>query len=306
MYNDRKQERDLLQYTYFDRKLKKILPEKIYGKMILSFLLKNNPLSAFLYHLSGRCAWISYFYGKLQKTQKSRKKIQSFIEEFNVDSSEFQKQNFDSFNDFFIRKLKPETRPIRGDEKTVIMPADGRYLVFPDLSKSKGIWVKGQFFSLEKLLQDHALAQKYAKGSLAIIRLCPSDYHRFHFPFDCRVSEPQLMNGTLYSVNPLILKKNIEILAENKRMRTGLSSEIFGNVQMIEVGATNVGSIHQTYLPKTSIQKGEEKGYFSFGGSCILLLFEPNKIQFDQDLIEYSQKGIEVRGLWGDTLAQKI
>jgi phosphatidylserine decarboxylase len=184
------------------------------------------------------------------------------------------------------------------------LPADARYLVFPDIEKADGFWVKGKKFSLIELLQDKSLAERYKNGSMVISRLCPVDYHRFHFPCDCTPKESQLINGPLFSVNPIALKRNIEILSENKRVLTELNTTNFGNVLYIEVGATYVGSIVQTYIPGQSYAKGDEKGYFSFGGSCLILLFEPGKIVFDQDLINASLEKVEVRGLLGQSLGQ--
>ena len=139
---------------------------------------------------------------------------------------------------------------------------------------------------------------------MVIARLCPIDYHRFHFPFSCTPSKSTLLNGALFSVNPLALKKNIRIFSENKRSLTSLKTDKFGDVLFIEVGATCVGGIFQTYTPNQAVVKGQEKGYFSFGGSSLILLFEPGRIHFDADLIEASKKKIEIRGLLGQSMGR--
>ena len=139
-----------------------------------------------------------------------------------------------------------------------------------------------------------------------IARLCPTDYHRFHFSFNCIPDAPRLINGPLYSVNPIALKRNIQILSENKRVITVLNTKNFGSVLSVEVGATYVGSINQTFAPREHYAKGDEKGYFSFGGSTLVLLFEPGRIQFDQDLIDASKRKIEVRGLFGQSLGRAL
>lgn len=187
----------------------------------------------------------------------------------------------------------------------MILPADARYLVFPHLKTTETFWVKGQKLSLEQLLQSAPLARRYEEGSMVIARLCPVDYHRFHFPCDCIPQEPQEINGPLFSVNPIALRRNLSILAENKRVVTSLKTTHFGEILFIEIGATYVGTIHQTYTPGTPCLKGDEKGYFSFGGSSLILLFEPRTIQFDQDLLDYSAKTIEVRALLGQSLGRK-
>jgi len=139
---------------------------------------------------------------------------------------------------------------------------------------------------------------------MVISRLCPTDYHRFHFPCTCIPGKAKLINGPLFSVNPLALKKHIAILSENKRVLTPLETGLFGQALYIEVGATCVGSIKQTFTPSKPHEKGEEKGYFEFGGSCTILLFQPNTIQFDQDLIDASADYIETYAKMGTSLGR--
>lgn len=293
---------------YFDRKAKREDKEKVYGGSFLELLYGNGILSGcfsfFLRPLFAKVSLLSYIYGAIQKSRFSRCKIKPFIHTFELDTSEFldSVDSFNTFNDFFIRRLKPECRPVVTVENIAILPADARYLVFPNIDTADGFWVKGKKFCLRSLLQNEALAARYAGGAMVMARLCPTDYHRFHFPFRCIPEKPQLINGSLYSVNPIALKHNIEYLSENKRMLTKLRTEKFGSVLYIDIGATYVGSIHQTFVPGKSYAKGDEKGYFAFGGSCLILLFEPGKIVFDQDLVDISAKKMEVRGLLGQSL----
>lgn len=298
----------MTEIRYCDRKTGKEETEKVYGQFFLELLygrcLFFRFLSFFLLPLVAKVPFLSRLYGGFQKSRWSRFKVQPFIRDFHVDAAEFLDpvESFSSFNDFFIRRLKPGSRPIAADAHVAVLPADARYLVFPRVDSAEGIWVKGQHFSLTTLLQSSELSQRYAEGAMVIARLCPVDYHRFHFPCDCLPSEAKGVNGPLYSVNPMALKRNIAILSENKRMITQLHTERFGLVLYIEVGATYVGSIHQTYRPHHYQAKGSEKGYFSFGGSCLILLFEPNRIIFDSDLIDVSARKMEMKGLLGQSL----
>jgi phosphatidylserine decarboxylase len=289
---------------YIDRKTGEKKKEKIYGHFFLKLLYGDGFISEALVRGIAHFPLFSKWYGFMQRTAYSRRKVRPFIEEFNIDSSEFLEaiDAFKSFNDFFIRRLKPEARSLDKRDEVLIAPADARYLVFPDIDAVDGFWVKGKKFSLEELLQDAPLAKRYAKGAMAIARLCPVDYHRFHFPCDSMPSPARLINGPLYSVSPLALKKNISYLSENKRMITTLQTKQFGTILFIEVGATNVGAIHQTYTPNQACVKGEEKGYFSFGGSSLLLLFEKGGISFDADLIQASKEKIETLTLLGQSL----
>jgi phosphatidylserine decarboxylase len=289
--------------TYIDRVTQKKEKEVVYGDLALRLLYEKKWGALFL-PLFACFSFFSKWYGAKQKKKKSRKKILPFINKFQINEKEFVKDvhSFDSFNDFFIRRLKKEARPIATED--AICFADGRYLFFEKIDDVHRFFVKGKEFCLNELLQDDTLAAKFSGGSMAIARLAPMDYHRFHFPFDCLPGEPKIINGPLYSVNPIALRKNWRYLCENKRMITLLQSEMFGLCAYIEIGATFVGTITQTFTPKKAVQKGDEKGFFSFGGSCVILLFEPNRVIFDQDLLGASNELLEIKALMGQSLGR--
>lgn len=296
-----------MEITYIERDTGQKRVEKVYGHKVLSLLYGDGFLkglfSKAVLPLLAHIPLFSEFYGYLQKRSGSAKKIAPFIQAYGVDASEFAETDFASFNDFFIRKLKPDRRPIDRDPNVLAMPADGRYLVYPKFDQFA---VKGKEFSLREFLGNMAASNRYSDGSMAIVRLCPSDYHRFHFPCDGTPSKATLINGPLYSVNPMALRKRISILAENKRMITEIETERFGTVLYIEIGATSVGTIRQTYAPERVVKKGEEKGYFEFGGSCIVLLFEKGRVQFDVDLIKNTELGFETRANFGQSLGRAL
>lgn len=293
------------QITIIDRQTGEKSIEKVYGSSALKLLYGNDLVTkligAPLLHILIKHALFSKIYGYFQKSKSSRKKIKTFIKNFHIDTSEFllRVDQFESFNDFFIRKLRPEVRPICGQEDVAIIPADGRYLFYQNIDETTGFIVKDQKFHLETLLGNKDLSQKYVGGSMVLARLCPTDYHRYHFPVDCVAGDTKIINGWLYSVNPIALKKNIHIFTKNKRTLTELDSEIFGKVLFLEIGATSVGSINQTYIPHQTYLKGDEKGYFSFGASSLILLFEPKSIQFDADLLSATASGFEIKCLMG-------
>lgn len=288
----------------FDRFTKSIVEEPVYGKTTISFFYGSSFLSktvgAALCFLISRISWFSAFYGKLQKLPCSKRKIAPFITKFHVNAKEFQKSidEFTSFNDFFIRKLLEDARPIA--DAAAVLPADARYTIVPEISKAEFL-VKGRAFNLEEFLQDKALAKKFEQGSMIIARLCPLDYHRFHFPCDGIAGKPKPINGYLYSVNPIALYHNWKLLSENRRVLTLLETEAFDTVAMVEVGATCVGEIYQTFTPGQKVHRGDEKGYFSFGGSAMVLLFEKGKIQFSDDLLR-APSGMEILGKMGQRL----
>lgn len=285
---------------YINRTNGEIHQEKIYFEPALRFLY-GSPIGKICSKLLASFPFFSKFYGWWQTFPLTKRKIKPFVKKFNLDPLEFEKplEEYSSFNDFFTRKLKPSARPLSNG---LVLPADGRYLFFQNIEKCEGFFVKGKKFSLDMLLNNEQLAQKYRRGSLVLARLCPTDYHRFHFPCDCIPGSPVLINGPLYSVNPIALKQKIEFLAENKRMITHLRTKQYGEILYIEIGATNVGSIQQTYTPNQSYKKGEEKGFFSFGGSSIILLFQEGKIQIERNLLKNSEKKIETLCQFGQSI----
>ncbi len=296
--------------VYIDRQTGQKQIEKVYKGRALHLLYGSSWLSQFLrpWLLPSltQWPWFSRFYGHLQKRPSSVRKIQPFIEKFEVDSSEFLDPipHYRSFNDFFIRRLKPEARPIDPDPRVAVMPADGRYYFYANIDQCPGFIVKGQKFELEVLLGQASLAKEFQGGSMVLARLCPSDYHRFHFPCDCLPGATKLMNGYLYSVNPVAVKRNIQILTQNKRTLCELHTSLFGRVLYMEIGATNVGSIQETYPPGQWQPKGAEKGYFEFGGSALILLFAKNTIAFDRDLLAATEQGFEMRCLLGQSMGR--
>ncbi len=295
---------------YIDRQSGKVEEEKVYGRAALKLLYGNDWISKLLgpilLHILVKYPFFSAWYGRWQASPSSKKKIKPFIRNFGVDSSEFCEDisQYNSFNDFFIRKLKSEARPLAQADRAII-PADGRYLFYSDLSKTDGFIVKGEKFDLASLLEDQELAAHYEHGTMIIARLCPSDYHRYHFPCDCIPSETRTINGWLYSVNPVAIKKDIQIFTKNKRTVCTLATPLHGRVLFLEIGATNVGSIHQTYRPNSLHKKGAEKGYFSFGASSLILLFEPKQIHLDQDLLDATQRGLEIKCLMGQSMGER-
>jgi len=308
---------------YFDRYARTVKTEQIFGEKWLRFAYEN-PVGRFCVWALARRAVFSRWYGwrasagagrtdgnsflysfiRVLRGGDSSLRILPFIERYGLDVDEFAKSPFDykTFNEFFYRQLKPGARPIVAGERVAAFPADGRHLAFPNVDTAAGFYVKGTKFTLAALLGDEALAQKFAGGAMLISRLCPVDYHRFHFPVGGTAGEPRLINGWLYSVSPVALRRNVGYLVENKRMITLIESPMFGAVAMIEVGATNVGSIIQGFVPGREMAKGDEKGMFAFGGSCVITLFGRGRIEFDADLVTSSAEQLEVYAKMGDRL----
>jgi len=280
-----------------DRKTKKVIEETVYGNDVLRFIYKQTPFSKFLCAIIAKCPLFSYLFGLWSKLSFSRSHIEPFVKKFGVNLEESEREEFPTFNDFFIRTLKKNVRPIA--KAALIAPADGRYFVYENIKAHQEIFVKGKGLAIAKLFKG---ADRYFGGTLVMARLAPPDYHRFHSPVDCIPSPPKLVGGYLYSVNPIALRQNIDYITENKRTVIELKTELLGNVAFIAVGATNVGSMQFTYSPQKPLKKGDEIGYFAFGASMVLLLIEPNRVQLSQDLIENTQSKRETVCRMGESL----
>jgi phosphatidylserine decarboxylase len=286
---------------YYERESGQIKTEKVAGEKWLVWLYYNPIGEATLWVFAKR-KLVSSIYGNMMDRTSSAKKIHPFIEDFDIDMSVAQKQEFSNFNDFFTRKLKDDARPIDISSNVVVSPADGKIFAYADISNSYFI-IKGYRFDVSSFLDNPDLAQKYHDGALLIIRLAPVDYHRFHFPISGNLSQNKKIEGDYYSVNPFALRKKTEILCLNKREYAVISNPLFGDVIMAEVGATMVGSIKQTFKG-SFVNKGEEKGYFNFGGSTVVLLFEKSKIHIDEDLLINTAKGYETTVKMGERIGE--
>lgn len=288
---------------YFNRYTGQVEEEQIYGERALRFAYQTPPGRLALAWAVKRI-WFSRWYGNRMDRWKTSLMIKPFIKKYGLDPEEFAlpPSKYHTFNEFFYRKLKPEARPIDSDPKSVVFPADGRHLGFQKLSEVASVFVKGQRFDLPALLGSHELAEKYAEGTLVLSRLCPVDYHRFHFCTGGTPVSPKLINGPLYSVSPIALRRNLSYLWQNKRVLTVMRTSSLGEVIQMEIGATNVGSIVQTAIPYQPIAKGTEKGYFRFGGSSTITIFEPGKIILAPDLLKQSAQQRELYARFGDAM----
>ena len=293
-----------LPIKYFNRYSGTICTERIYGDRWLRWVY-GNPLGRIGLWAFFRRSLFSRWYGWRMSSASSRSRIDPFIRTFSVDPDEFLEpvSAYDSFNAFFMRRLKPEARPIASDVNETIFPADGRHMGFSDVSALNAVYAKGQSFKLARLFGSTEKASPYENGSVVISRLCPVDYHRFHFTVEGKASAPTLINGCLQSVNPIALRRNLSILWENKRYLSFVESEVFGRVASLEIGATCVGSVQYQQTSLYDVGKGDEKGWFSFGGSMTMTFFEKDAVRLASDLLTHSAEGREIYARMGDVMA---
>ena len=242
---------------------------------------------------------LSFKQGRKYDDPASTSQIAGFINFHQLDMGEvlLPTHEFKNFNEFFYRKLKPTARPCSApdDSHIIVSPADCRSVVFNRMEEAQRIWVKGREFSTERLLGNAYPndAKRYRNGSLGIMRLAPQDYHRFHIPVDGIMGEPKLIEGEYYTVNPMAIRSALDVYGENIRVCVPIDSVSHGRVMVVCVGAMMVGSTVITRKPGERVKRAEELGYFKFGGSTLLLLFEPGVMKFDDDLVANSNGALE-------------
>ena len=204
---------------------------------------------------------------------------------------------FKNFNQFFYRALKPGARPCSAPDnpRIIVSPADCRSVVFNRMDDATSIWVKGREFSVERLLGNTYPddAKRYKNGALGIFRLAPQDYHRFHIPVDGIMDKPKVIEGEYYTVNPMAIRSALDVYGENVRVVVPIDSTAHGRVMVVCVGAMMVGSTVITRKAGEKVARAEELGYFKFGGSTLLLLFEQGAMKFDSDLVDNSSGALE-------------
>ncbi|KAK9236646.1 phosphatidylserine decarboxylase-domain-containing protein [Lipomyces kononenkoae] len=244
-------------------------------------------------------ASLSVKQGKKYDDVRSAKYIKPFIEFYQLDLSEILEplEEFKTFNQFFYRKLRPGSRPCAAPSqpKIATSPADCRTVVFESIDKATEIWVKGREFSLERLFGAAypEEVENFVGGAMGIFRLAPQDYHRFHIPVDGVLGRPKLIEGAYYTVNPMAIRSALDVYGENVRVLVPIDSDEFGRVMVVCVGAMMVGSTVITAKEGQRVSRTDELGYFQFGGSTLLLFFQPGKLEFDSDLVSNSKDSVE-------------
>jgi phosphatidylserine decarboxylase len=294
---------------YHNRSSNRVENEKVYGSQYVDLAYKN-PIGFFLTKLFFVKPWLSKIMGAHEDSPRSVSKIDSFVKQYDIKMEDYEPQAFKSFNEFFIRKFKKEKRPFDSNPGVFCAGAEARYLAFENISANTRVKVKGIELSISELFghNDEAkkLGQEFDGGTVIIARLCPVDYHRYHFPCDGEVIRQYRVEGVLHSVNPVALSVKPEIFLINERQVCIFRNSLFGEVAMIEVGALGVGKIVQSYQDQKFV-KGDEKGYFLFGGSTVIWVLKKGAITLAQDLLSNSSSSSEILETWiplGDKLGE--
>lgn len=268
----------------YDRAAKAFREETEYGGKGLNFLY-NNVFGRVLLKLFFWRRLYSKLNGAYMKSRLSARRIAPFIKKYNIDLSGCADTDFKSFDDFFTRRYD-FTSDCAPDE--LISPCCGRLCVYP-ISDGLTLKIKGSIYSLKELLGGFDVSG-FDGGECLVFRLAVEDCHRYVFIDDGRVVRTENIPGVLHTVRPI--SEKYRVFSRNHRAAALLETERFGEVVQIEVGAMQVGKI--TNHNVSEFYRMEEKGYFSFGGSTVILLFKKGAVAIDEDIKTFSEKGTEV------------
>ena len=239
------------------------------------------------------CPWVSKLVGAFMDSRLSKIMIRRFVQKNDIDMACCEKRKYNSFNDFFIRRIKPEMRPVDMEWDALISPCDGRLSV-EKISMDSQFQVKGQFYTVEELIRDGELAAQYDGGILLLFRLTVSDYHRYHYPDSGMKSENIKINGVFHTVHPFAAE-NQRIYSENTREYFLLHSDNFDDILMIQVGALLVGRICNRHNA-SAVQRGHVAGWFEYGGSTVILCLKRGVAEILPEIREAAKESeVEVK-----------
>ncbi len=267
------------------------------GQLIEVLDTQDKFLTLLYGNVIGRCfvkvltmPWISKLGGAVLSTRLSALAIPSFIRNNQIDMSQFEDVKYKNYNEFFMRKIKPEARIVDMNVNHLISPCDCKLTVLP-VEKDGRFMIKQTPYTLQSLLKDEKEAEHYLGGTLCIFRLTVDDYHRYCYIDDAEVIRKAQIPGVLHTVNP-IANDVYPIYKENTREYCVLLNEKLKRHLMMEVGALMVGKIvnHPT---DAFIKRAQEKGHFMFGGSTVIMVFEKDTVNIDEDILENSKNDIE-------------
>lgn len=273
---ENKQDR-LLRHLYHDRG----------GKLCLKFLVRP---------------FVSKGAGVFLNSSFSKWIIPGFVKRNGINLNDYEKQEFHSYNEFFTREIKKELRPVTEEANILISPCDGKVTV-SRIGKGQKFYIKDTEYTVEQLLRNKRLAQRYVGGYAVILRLTVDDYHHYCYVADGKKSPDKKLPGVFHTVNPTA-NETRAIYKENAREYAVLKTKQFGTIVMMEVGAMMVGKITNHQRGAAVVRKGQEKGYFEFGGSTVILLLQHGKVRMDIDLLENTEDGYETIIKMGERIGE--
>lgn len=262
----------------------------------------------FLYQTKpGRCALrvltrpsLSKAAGRFLDSPLSRPLIRPFVRHAGIRTEDFLTDGVRSFNDFFHREIKADKRPVDMRPESLIAPCDGLLRAFR-IKDDTVLPVKESRYTIPALLRNASLAARYKDGVCLVFRLSVSHYHRYAYIESGTKSPDRSIPGVLHTVQPIALRE-VPVFTENERTYTLIRTERFGTILQMEVGAMLVGRIENHETKKARVARGQEKGWFSYGGSTIIVLLEKDRADIDSPYFEAADRGEEIPCCLGERI----
>ena len=283
----------------YDRQNQTYYTEVQYGEKLLNFLYHTFWGRILLKLITNRS--FSKLNAIYNNSKASISKIKPFIEKYKIEMNDFESKKYQSFNDFFTRSLITGKRDISSDPELVIAPADSKLTVY-HITKNLQISVKNSTYSMNEILRDRDLSREYENGLCLVYRLTVDDYHRYCYIDDGEIVGQKRIKGRLHTVSSI--SKDYKVYIENQREYQVINTRNLGRIIQMEVGALLVGRIVNTQSKLA--MRGEEKGYFSYGGSTIIVFIKANQVIIDGDIIKHSRENIETKVKYGEAVGRII
>ena len=236
---------------------------------------------------------------------------------YDIDTSECRKtEGWRSFDEFFTRELRGGARPLEGDDRVLVSPADGRVDSMGPISSSSTFLVKGRPYRVDELVGDATEARRYEGGAGCVVYLSPRDYHRVHSPVRGKITEIRSLPGDYYPVNAIGIDHVKDLFAINRRVAICIDTPDdvgLGRVTVVMVAAIVVGRISVTGIdaqdvplglhrmsPGLEIERGDELGIFHLGSTAVVFvepqaagrwLASEGPIQYGRGLLEARHEG---------------
>ncbi len=283
----------------YDRENQTYCTEVQYGEKMLNFLYHTVWGRIMLKLIANRS--FSRLNAVYNNSKSSISKINPFIEKYNIKINDFESKEYQSFNDFFTRSMLQGKRNICMEPERLIAPADSKLLVY-HITENLKISVKNSIYSMDEILRDRVLSKEYENGLCLVYRLTVDDYHRYCYIDDGEIVGQKRIKGKLHTVSSI--SKDYKVYLENQREYQVINTKYLGSIIQMEVGAMLIGRIVNTQ--SKLVLRGEEKGYFSYGGSTIIVFIKANHVIIDADIMKHSQEQIETMVKYGEAVGRII
>lgn len=239
----------------------------------------------------------SYYNETLSDSDKTDRILNNYIVIYNINMSLFTPGDYLQYptvNAFFIRELVAGSRPLASPNTTSVLvsPADARLLVLKTIPEDFSVTLKGDTYTIADIFDSESKGALFQGGTMIIARLAPQDYHRYHAPVDGTVITRTEIAGSIFSVNGDAVQSNNQVFL-NQRVVSIVQSPDFGLVGFVSVGATCIGSIVDNFKAGSVWRRGDEVGFFQYGGSTVVMFFQPGKVVVDDDLLHFSDLHVE-------------